>query len=122
MRIKFGPGVSMIGVAITFVMGVALPIGAHHSYPAGQFNDTFSDVQGVVKEVRLTPPHAWIMLEVKADGASCNCGLSKERALRRCKESESRRITSKRATPSKRAAAVCGWSRKARTATASWDF
>jgi hypothetical protein len=67
MRFESGPVVLMIGVAMTFVLGVALPIRAHHSHPAGLFNDTFSDAQGVVKEVRLRPPHAWIMLEVKGD-------------------------------------------------------
>ena len=67
MRFESGPVVSMIGVAMTFVVAIALPIVAHHTPPPGLFNDTFSDVQGVVKEVRLSPPHAWIMLEVKGD-------------------------------------------------------
>ena len=30
------------------------------------FNDTFSEVQGAVKEVRWGPPHVWVMLEVKS--------------------------------------------------------
>jgi hypothetical protein len=57
----------MIVVAMTAVLGSVLPIRAHHTPPPGLFSDTFSDVQGVVKEVRLKPPHAWIMLEVKGD-------------------------------------------------------
>jgi Family of unknown function (DUF6152) len=67
MRTRLGPVVPIIGVAITFLLGISLPIGAHHTPPPGLFNDTFSDVQGVVKEVRMRPPHAWIMLEVKGD-------------------------------------------------------
>jgi hypothetical protein len=67
MRFKSALVVSMIGVAMTLVLGVVLPMRAHHTPPPGLFNDTFSDVQGVVKEVRLRPPHAWIMLEVKGD-------------------------------------------------------
>jgi uncharacterized protein DUF6152 len=67
MRVKSGPVVSMIGVVMTLVLCVILPINAHHVHPAGLFNDSFSDVQGVVKEVRFRPPHVWIMLEVKAD-------------------------------------------------------
>ena len=39
---------------------------AHHSLPPGQFEETPSDVQGVVKEVRWIGPHVWVMLEVKA--------------------------------------------------------
>jgi Family of unknown function (DUF6152) len=67
MRFESGPVVSMIVVAMTFGVAIALPVGAHHTPPPGLFNDMFSDVQGVVKEVRLRPPHAWIMLEVKGD-------------------------------------------------------
>ena len=67
MRVNSGSVVSMIGVVMTLVLCVTLPINAHHVHPAGLFNDTFSDVQGIVKEVRFRPPHVWIMLEVKAD-------------------------------------------------------
>ena len=53
----------------TLLATAVMPISAHHARPSGVFNDTFSDVQGIVKEVRMKPPHAWIMLEVKgADG------------------------------------------------------
>ena len=36
---------------------------AHHSH--GNYTDTFTDVEGVVKEVHLINPHSWIYLEVK---------------------------------------------------------
>jgi hypothetical protein len=65
MGSKFRPAIWMITITMTFVLGIAWPIGAHHTPPPGLFNDSFSDVSGVVKEVRLRPPHAWIMLEVK---------------------------------------------------------
>lgn len=36
---------------------------AHHSH--GQYEETFSDVQGVVKEVHMLTPHSWVYIEVK---------------------------------------------------------
>ena len=62
-----GVSISMIAAAMSLAVSVALPIRAHHAHPAGVFNDAFSDVQGVVKEVRLRPPHVWVMLEVRGD-------------------------------------------------------
>jgi hypothetical protein len=41
----------------------ALPAWTHHSHNA--YLETFMDIQGVVKEVHLVVPHAWIYLEVK---------------------------------------------------------
>jgi len=40
-----------------------LPAWAHHSH--GNYEDTFMDISGVVKEVHLVVPHSWIYLEVK---------------------------------------------------------
>src|SRR5262249_39653814 len=67
MRFKCGPVVTTISVATTVVVCIVLPISAHHVHPAGLFNDAFSDVEGIVKEVRFRPPHVWVMLEVKGD-------------------------------------------------------
>jgi Family of unknown function (DUF6152) len=59
-----------------FALGVLLVVGlcftltaaAHHSH--GQYAETFTDFQGVVKEVILVTPHSWVYLEVKdASGA-----------------------------------------------------
>lgn len=41
----------------------ALNAWAHHSH--GNYVDTFSDLQGVVKELHLVVPHSWVYLEVK---------------------------------------------------------
>jgi hypothetical protein len=41
----------------------ALPVWAHHSH--GNYESTFIDVEGVVKEVHLVAPHSWVYLEVK---------------------------------------------------------
>jgi len=54
---------SILGVAVICVAGAALPIRAHHSH--GNYEDTFMDIAGVVKEVHLVVPHSWIYLEVK---------------------------------------------------------
>jgi Family of unknown function (DUF6152) len=59
-----------------FALGVLLVVGlyftltaaAHHSH--GQYAETFTDFQGVIKEVILVTPHSWVYLEVKdASGA-----------------------------------------------------
>lgn len=42
---------------------VAWPALAHHSH--GNYVDTFTDIEGIVKEVHLVSPHSWIYLEVK---------------------------------------------------------
>ncbi len=56
---------SAIGFALLSAVVVAVPALAHHSH--GAYNDTFMDLQGMVKEVHLVSPHSWIYLEVKDD-------------------------------------------------------
>jgi hypothetical protein len=38
-------------------------LSAHHSH--GQYEETFREVSGVVKEVHFVLPHSWIYIEVK---------------------------------------------------------
>ena len=60
----------MRSVSLWFLIAGALsawPVLAHHKIPPGRFQETFTDVQGVVKEVQMKPPHAWIILEVKGE-------------------------------------------------------
>src|SRR5262249_52932783 len=38
-------------------------LSAHHSH--GSYEETFTDIEGVVKELHLLVPHSWIYLEVK---------------------------------------------------------
>jgi hypothetical protein len=52
-----------IGVGVVCATLVALPAWSHHSH--GNYEDTFMDVEGVVKEVHLLVPHSWIYLQVK---------------------------------------------------------
>ena len=54
---------SLLGFAIILVAAAAGPMWAHHSH--GNYEDTFMDISGVVKEVHLVVPHSWIYLEVK---------------------------------------------------------
>ena len=56
---------SALRVAAICVIGAAFPMWAHHSH--GQYEDTFMDIEGVVKEIHLVVPHSWIYLEVKDD-------------------------------------------------------
>jgi hypothetical protein len=51
-------------VAAIALVVVALPLGAHHSH--GNYVDTFTDIEGVVKELHLVTPHSWLYLEVKS--------------------------------------------------------
>ena len=60
MRFKSG-----LVVAVICAVGVVLPMWTHHSH--GNYEDTFMDIQGVVKEVHLVVPHSWVYLEVKGD-------------------------------------------------------
>lgn len=52
-----------LGLAAICAVVFALPAFAHHSH--GNYVDTFTDVEGVVKEVHLLLPHSWVYLEVK---------------------------------------------------------
>jgi hypothetical protein len=45
---------------------LARPTAAHHSH--GNYTDTFTDLEGVVREVHLISPHSWIYIEVKGPG------------------------------------------------------
>src|SRR5207247_11033681 len=58
MRSKWIIGVGLIVAAL-----LALPAWPHHSH--GNYEDTFMDIEGVVKEVHLVVPHSWIYMEVK---------------------------------------------------------
>ena len=40
-----------------------LSVSAHHSH--GQYDETFRDIQGVVKELHLLTPHSWVYIDVK---------------------------------------------------------
>ena len=56
MRVTFG-------AAALFAMCFTISAAAHHSH--GQYEDMFSDIQGVVKEIHMLTPHSWIYIEVK---------------------------------------------------------
>ena len=49
--------------AVMCAIVLAAPTRAHHSH--GNYTDTFTDVEGVVREVHLVNPHSWIYLDVK---------------------------------------------------------
>ena len=52
-----------LGLAAICAVAFAWPVWAHHSH--GAYEETFMDIQGVVKEVHLVVPHSWVYLEVK---------------------------------------------------------
>jgi Family of unknown function (DUF6152) len=55
-------------VAAVFVGLVVASASAHHSH--GNYDETFTDIEGVVKELHLLTPHSWVYIEVKgASGA-----------------------------------------------------
>ena len=56
------------GLAATAIICFTLSASAHHSH--GQYSETFTDIEGVVKELHLLTPHSWLYIEVKdASGA-----------------------------------------------------
>ena len=58
-----------VAVCLAVVCAVCVTVSAHHSH--GQYEETFSDVTGVVKEMHLLTPHSWVYIEVKdASGAA----------------------------------------------------
>ena len=56
MRFTFG------WVAVCLIV-FAVPASTHHSH--GLYQDSFTDLQGVVKEVHLLVPHSFVYIEVK---------------------------------------------------------
>ena len=51
------------GLVVAALMALTMPAGAHHSH--GLYEDAFTDVQGVVKEVHFLVPHSFVYIEVK---------------------------------------------------------
>ena len=61
-------------LAVTCAGALAQPVAAHHSH--GNYADTFTDIEGVVREVHLVNPHSWIYMEVTgADGRALRWSL-----------------------------------------------
>ena len=52
-----------VGLVAACAACFAVTASAHHSH--GQYGETFTDIQGVVRELHLLTPHSWIYLEVK---------------------------------------------------------
>ena len=58
---------SKLNLTVVLVVSLALPAWAHHSH--GNYAETFTDIEGVVREVHLIVPHSWVYVEVTdADG------------------------------------------------------
>ena len=56
------------GLTAACMVLLTLSASAHHSH--GQYEETFRDISGVVKEMHLLTPHSWLYIEVKdASGA-----------------------------------------------------
>ena len=55
-------------LAAASVLFFTLPVSAHHSH--GQYDETFKDIEGVVKELHLLTPHSWLYIEVKDAGGT----------------------------------------------------
>jgi hypothetical protein len=51
------------GFAAICALAFTVPAWAHHSH--GSYVDTYTDIEGVVKEVHLVTPHSWVYLDVK---------------------------------------------------------
>jgi hypothetical protein len=51
------------GLVAICLLVLGFPAWAHHSH--GLYQDSFTDLQGVVKEVHLLVPHSFVYIEVK---------------------------------------------------------
>ena len=49
---------SGFGFAMLCALAFALPAAAHHS--PSNYSDTYTTIEGVVKEVHLVVPHSWV--------------------------------------------------------------
>jgi hypothetical protein len=56
-------GAQALLFVVVFTSMLTQPARAHHSH--GNYVETFTDIEGVVKEVHLVNPHSWIYIEVK---------------------------------------------------------
>jgi hypothetical protein len=54
---------SVAAAILVYAVGIPTATRAHHSH--GNYADTFTDIEGVVREVHLMNPHSWIYLDVK---------------------------------------------------------
>ena len=52
-----------VGLAVICSLAVASAASAHHA--PSNYTNTYTDIEGVVKEVHLVVPHSWVYLEVK---------------------------------------------------------
>lgn len=52
-----------LSLAAICALCITVTASAHHSH--GQYEETFRDVEGVVKEVHFVLPHSWVYIEVK---------------------------------------------------------
>ena len=54
-------------LSVVAAAAISVTASAHHSH--GQYEETFSDIEGVVKELHFLVPHSWVYLEVTSSGA-----------------------------------------------------
>ena len=54
--------IAMTGVVL---LGVGLPVSAHHSFTAAFDPDQPVTVRGVITQIRLENPHSWFFLDVR---------------------------------------------------------
>jgi hypothetical protein len=52
-----------LSLAALCAVGFAVSASAHHSH--GQYDQAFTDIEGVVTELHLINPHSWLYIEVK---------------------------------------------------------
>ena len=57
-----------VSLAAIFAACFITSVSAHHSH--GQYEETFRDISGIVKEVHLLTPHSWVYIEVKNAGGA----------------------------------------------------
>ena len=54
-----------LSVGLVAVCSLAVATGASAHHAPSNYTNTYTDIEGVVKEVHLVVPHSWVYLEVK---------------------------------------------------------
>jgi hypothetical protein len=59
-------GATCVVLALGLAAGLGAPLSAHHSFAAHYDTQKPITIQGSIVQVRLTNPHSWFFLDVKA--------------------------------------------------------
>src|SRR5438132_2177539 len=54
-----------LGFGLVFICSLAFAVRASAHHSPSNYTNTYTDIEGVVKEVHLVVPHSWVYVDVK---------------------------------------------------------